>query len=75
MEISTAPKFLKLANVMMVVTLIITLSAIVLVYGFSETLSMVKLISGHLIIMIMPAIFKLLYVLRLASLKELGLNE
>jgi len=72
---SSIPNLLRFANIMLLLTLTITLSAITLVYGMEEKLSMAELIAGHITIMIMPAFFKLSYVLRLYTLKELGLNE
>lgn len=60
---------------MLLSTLLITLSAITLVYGMEEKLSMWQLIAGHITIMVMPALFKLSYVLRLYTRKKLGLNE
>ncbi|WP_076420739.1 MULTISPECIES: hypothetical protein [Colwelliaceae] len=69
------PTLLRFANVMIALTLIITLSAIALVYGMDEKLTIVEQIAGHITIMIMPALFKLSYVLRLFTLKELGLKE
>jgi len=72
---SSIPNLLRFANAMILVTISITLSAITLVYGMDEKLTMVQLIAGHITIMIMPALFKLSYVLRLYTLKELGLNE
>jgi hypothetical protein len=75
MNISSPPALLRFANIMLALTLLVTLSAIALVYGVDDKLSIVQLVIGHISIMIMPALFKLSYVLRLSSLKELGLKE
>lgn len=71
----SVPTMLRFANIMIASTLIITLSAITLVYGMDEKLTIVEQIAGHITIMIMPALFKLSYVLGLFTLKELGLKE
>ncbi|WP_448248941.1 hypothetical protein [Thalassotalea agariperforans] len=75
MKTPSASNLLRLANISMLVTAFVTLTAISLVYGIEDKLTLVQQIAGHITIMIMPALFKLSYVLRLVSLKALGLEE
>jgi hypothetical protein len=75
MKILDVPKLVNIANLLMLTTASITAIAIYLVYAFDGQLTIVQLIIGHITIMIMPALFKLSYVLRLASLKSMGITE
>lgn len=72
---SSIANLLRFSNIMLLLTLTIILSAIMLFYGMEEKLSMAGLIEGHITVMIMSAFFKLSYVLRLYTRKELGLNK
>ncbi|MDT0604601.1 hypothetical protein [Thalassotalea castellviae] len=75
MNTPSPSKLLKIANSLMLLTAIITAIAVYFVYGIEEKLTMVQLIGGHITIMIMPALFKLSYVLRLISLRSAGIAE
>ncbi|MDO6446381.1 hypothetical protein Q4493_11410 [Colwellia sp. 1_MG-2023] len=68
-------KLLKIANSLMLITALITALAVYFVYGIEEKLTMMQLIGGHITIMVMPALFKLSYVLRLISLRSVGIAE
>ncbi len=68
-------RLLKIANLTMLLTFCLTASAIILVYGFDHYLSLGMQIFGHVVIMILPAFFKLSYVIRLSCLRSLAANE
>ena len=66
---------LKIANRVMFVCIVMTLVLITLVYGYERYLSLTQQIVGHISIMILPAIFKVSYVVRLTCLRALNLND
>lgn len=75
MNIPPPSRLLKISHILMFITVLITAISVFLVYVIEEQLTIAQLILGHITIMIMPAFFKLSYVLRLISLNELGISE
>ena len=66
-------QLLNVAHLLMAFCLFVTVMAITFVYGFGESFSLGLNILGHISIIVFPAFFKLGYILRLHSLKQLGL--
>ena len=66
-------KQVQLANAVIAMCAIIILSAVILVYGIDEELSMTQKIAGHLTIIVVPVLLKLAYIFRLIFLNRLRL--
>lgn len=66
-------KLFKLANVGMVFTLVFFVVLVVLSYGWEAQLPIALLAVMHVLQIFVAGFFKVFYVLRLVSLKEMGL--
>lgn len=70
-----SPKsLLESAHYAMAAALAISLFSVLLAYGLNEQLSLGVQIAAHIMLILMPAVLKVGYVLRLAALKEMGLR-
>lgn len=65
-------RLLTSANIAMVVTLLLFLTAVVLAYGFDEYFGLYTLVLFHITQLVFAGLFKLSYVVRLVAQKQLG---
>ena len=63
---------LKVAHISMAVTFLLSLIILVVIYGMELQLGIPLLIFLHILFVVMAAIFKISYVVRLNALKQLG---
>ena len=75
MSISATSKRLRYANISLTLSTLITLGAIIFVYFVEEHFSLEQQIAGHVTIIVMPALLKLAYILRITCLKQLSLPQ
>jgi hypothetical protein len=63
---------LKVAHISMAITFLLSVIILVIIYGMELPLGIPLLIFLHILFVVMAAIFKISYVLRLNALKQLG---
>lgn len=66
-------QLLQLGHLGMLVSFVFSCAAVALGYFFYAGLSLVAQVMAHMMLIVMPAIFKISYLIRLTALKQLGL--